>query len=207
MTEAYPLQWPAGWPRTPDHERQSHLAGAEHSNSQRWNLVTHRLFHELRLLKARDVVVSSNQPVRRDGIPYAAKRIIRDPGVAVYFRIEDRRLVLAQDRYEPLLDNMRSIALAVEGMRKMQRHGGDHMMERAFTGFQALPAPKRWWEVLGVERGASMVAIHRAWKALAKREHPDFGGSGERMAEINAALSEARAENGELDRRLHGEGG
>ena len=86
---------------------------------------------ELRRLEAKDPVLSSNQPIRRDGAPYAARRIIHDPEVAVYFVRGGRPLVMAQDRYWRLVDNIRSLALAIEGLRKLQRHGGGIMLERA----------------------------------------------------------------------------
>lgn len=44
------------------------------------------------------------------------------------------------------------------------------------------------YEVLGVERGAPVRDIRRAYLALARRHHPDRGsGDAERMARINAA--------------------
>ena len=197
MTEAYPLQWPQGWPRTPPGERDHYLAGHDHRNSQNWSKVTHRLLHELRLLRVENVIVSTNQPLRRDGLPYAATRRIDDPGAAVYFDLDGRALVLAQDRYWPLVDNLRSIALAIEGMRKMQRHGGDHMMERAFTGFAALPPPaegQKWWRVLGVQSTCTLNAARLAYRDLAHTYHPDSpdGGDAARMAEINRAWEEAQ---------------
>ena len=77
---------------------------------------------ELRRLGVKDPVLSSNQPIRPDGSPYAAQRMIRDPGVAVYFVRDCRHLVMAQDRYWRMVDNIRSLAMAIEGLRKMQRH-------------------------------------------------------------------------------------
>ena len=51
-----------------------------------------------------------------------------------------------------------------------------------------------WWDVLGVERGASAQAIGDAYRSLASLHHPDRGGSADRMAEINAARDEALQE-------------
>lgn len=193
--EAYPLCWPPGWRRTPAGQRDSYLAGHDHRNSQHWGKVTHRLFDELRLLKAHDVILSTNQPLRRDGLPYAQTRRIDDPGVAVYFQLDGRSLVMAQDRYWSMLDNMRSIALGIEGLRRMQRHGGDQMMERAFTGFQALPPPsdsKPWWDVLGVPQDCRLHDAQSAHRRLAVKHHPDAGGDTAMMAEINRAWDEAQ---------------
>lgn len=186
LTAEYPLSWPEGWPRT-DASKRGYLAGGDHPNSQHWDLVTHRVSEEFRLLGASNVVLTSNQPIRRDGLPYAAKRRIDDPGVSVYFTVDGESLVIAQDRFLDMTDNMRSISLAIEGMRRMQRHGGQHIMQRAFRGFTALPPPKPWHEVLGVAPDAPKSSIEGAYRKLAMTCHPDHGGSVEAMAAITAA--------------------
>ena len=194
---AFPLCWPEGWPRTPERQRLAHLSGWEHINSQSWTSVTHRLLEQLRLFGARAIILSTNQPVRRDGLPYAQKRLIDDPGVAVYFEIDKRRLVLAQDSYWWIMCNMRSVSLAIEGMRQMRRHGGQHMMERAFTGFLALPPPAQtqarpWHEVFDLPEHAPIDAIVAKYRHLASALHPDSGGSNEAMAELNLAYEQAK---------------
>jgi hypothetical protein len=42
-------------------------------------------------------------------------------------------------------------------------------------------------DILGLEPGASPEEVHRAYRALAKRFHPDRAGDGEMMISINAA--------------------
>ncbi len=198
MTDPYPLDWPTGWRRTPERERDDYLAGHERPNSRSWNTVVARLKDALRLLGARNVVLSTNQPIRLDGLPYATRTIIRDPAAAVYFELNSKEMVLAQDRYHHLICNIRSLALAIEGLRQMQRHGGDLLMERAFTGFEVLPPPDTgpmpWWQVLGVTRQAGADDVARAWIGLAKRYHPDSGREpdDQRMAEVNRARDQAR---------------
>ena len=157
-----------------------------------------RLMRELKLLGAANIVMSTNQPIRRDGMPYAAKRNIVDPGAAVYFMLNGRTYCMAQDRYRMLQDNIRSLAISIEGMRQMQRHGGGHMMNRAFEGFAALPtpAPKRPWnEILGFGQRMpiTLEAAKLAYRSLANKNHPDKGGSEENMAELNAAYEKAKA--------------
>jgi hypothetical protein len=51
--------------------------------------------------------------------------------------------------------------------------------------------PRQWWAILGVGEDATKVEIVSAWKTLARRNHPDLGGSTEEMAMINAARDEA----------------
>ncbi len=82
---------------------------------------------------------------------------------------------------------MRSITLALEAMRALERHGGGVMMEKAFAGFVALPAPKKPHEILGVPVDATVEEIRTAWKFLVSGAHPDRGGSEAWTAELNAA--------------------
>lgn len=193
MTEAFPLHWPDGWPRTAPHHRAWSLPGGR-GHTQSFSDTLRRLLTELDRLGAGPVVVSTNQPLRQDGLPYANRAKMDDPGAAVYFELGGKHLVMAQDRYELLADNLRSLALAIEGLRQMDRHGGGHMMERAFQGFQALPAPDDWRRVLGLDREKrtlTLVDVNEAFRAKARDCHPDQGGSTDAMARLNAARDAA----------------
>jgi hypothetical protein len=97
---------------------------------------------------AKEIVVSTNVPTRRDGLPYADAREPADPGVAVYFTHGKRQLVIACDSYSTVRANMRAVGATVEALRAIQRHGATSLLERAFTGFAALP-PKGGGDVPG----------------------------------------------------------
>jgi hypothetical protein len=197
MTEAYPLHWPAGWPRTDPYERESdHRFGGGRKLTM--GRAISQLVDELRRLGADNVIVSSNIPSRSDGLPYADDRRIDDPGIAVYFTFRKKPLVMARDGFISVAGNIRSLTLAIEGLRQLERHGGSVMLERAFTGFLALPPPdwkKHWRQVMGVKpdwRG-DITALYRE---KARNRHPDAGGSDTLMAELNVAYEEARRELG-----------
>jgi len=147
---------------------------------------------------ATDMVLSTNQPIRQDGLPYSRRVTIHDPGAAVYFTHNGKQLVMAQDAYYYLHDNIRSLCLAIEGLRQMQRHGGGTMLERAFEGFTALPPPATGWRaVLGVSAECNDIQVaEQAYRLGAKHCHPDRGGSHDAMRAINDAWSEARRELG-----------
>jgi hypothetical protein len=113
--------------------------------------------------------------------------------VAVYFSFKGKPMVMACDRFDNAAANMRSLGLAVEAMRQLERHGGGTMIERAFTGFTALSAPKTAWEIVGVPRGAAAEEIEAAYKAKAKKLHSDYGsGADVMMAELNAARAKLK---------------
>ena len=71
--------------------------------------------------------------------------------------------------------------------RAIERHGGAEILDRAFTGFVALPAPEQPFQVLGVSAQASRAEIETAYRRLASEHHPDRGGDAQQMARINAA--------------------
>lgn len=196
--EGFPLQWPAGWPRTPSNkqERGWQFKQASSAGSYGRSLVTFakardQLYEELRRLKASHVVVSTNHKPDRYGVPVESKRRVNDEGVAIYFQIGGRAMAMACDRYDNAAANMRSLGLAIEAMRQLERHGGGTMMERAFEGFTALPSPDQWWDVLQVRPDASRDQIDANFRRLARDRHPDNGGSNEAMTALNVARDAA----------------
>ena len=183
MTQSYPLKWPEGWPRTKNYSRQAYARFKTTFPTAR-----QQLYDELERLKARSVVVSSWLPLRLDGQPRAdaARMRIEDPGVAVYFELRGRPMVMARDVYQTVHDNLRSIGLAIEHLRGLERHGGAQMMERAFDGFAAIAAPDKidCFVTLGVQPSASEDEIKTAFNRLAMTVHPDRGGSAEALHKL-----------------------
>ncbi len=190
---AFPLCWPTGWPR----ERFRREPKPMFKNNT-FAKARDNLGRQLDLLKAREVILSTNVPLRIDGSPRGDFReCLPDPGVAVYFQLKDRPMAMATDAFHKVSDNLRRLSLAIEHLRLLERHGGATMIERAFTGFAALPDPNRrktWHESLGIEPGIALTAelIERRFRELVLLHHPDrTGGSETLMAEINVARDEA----------------
>lgn len=178
--EAYPLTWPPGRPRTKFREsaRFKTTLGA----------AVDRVREEVRMLGGATLVISSNQPLRRDGLPSARPGYIGDTGVAVYFKLKGKPMCFACDRWHGVENNMQAIAKTIEALRGIERWGTGQMVQQAFTGFTALPAPEQPWQVLGLETSRpTREQIDEAHRRLAAEHHPDRGGDGDKMARINAA--------------------
>jgi len=156
---------------------------------------------------ARYVVISSNVPLRRDGLLSSPDREPQDPGVAVYFSRRtsgggEKPYIIACDQFTRIRWNLRAIGATIEALRSIERHGTTSMLEQAFSGFAALPpapsADKSWREILGLDPAARVDAdtVRATYRELARLHHPDVGGSSERMTELNVAVAAALRELG-----------
>ena len=177
--EAYPLTWPVGKKRQqwPEGSRFRTTLGAAIREVQ----------NEVSRLGGRDLIISSNLPLRRDGIPYANASQPNDRGVAVYFNYKKRPMCFACDRWKKVEDNMWAIAKTIDALRGIERWGSGQMVEQAFTGFTALSAPEQPWQVLGISSHATKDEVRDAYRRLASEHHPDRGGDEQQMSRINAA--------------------
>lgn len=187
--EAYPLYWPPAWPRTEKPRR------ALFDTS--FVVARDSLFDELRLMGAKNIILSSNVELRRDGLPYAG-RTPDEPAVAVYFDREGVQQCIPCDKWNRVQDNIQAIRKTVEALRGLERWGAKSMVDAAFQGFKALPSSievsdnQAWWEILGVDSSANPIEIKRAYLHLAKRWHPDNpDGDNARFKRIKAAYDQA----------------
>lgn len=215
----FPLQWPVGWKRTRDGARQPGQFGTtKQSAVGSWRSkeplsiaqAVQRLLDELDRMgiRERDVVISTDLVLRQDWLPRSGQAMPRDPGAAVYWKDRNGDRCMAIDRYTKVEQNIAALAATIEAMRAIERHGGAAILDRAFTGFTALPAPivagmkRPWREVLGIQ-GSIVDAdfVRRAHRTLAMQHHPDHATSDadrasreRRMAELNVARDEALKE-------------
>ena len=142
-----------------------------------------------------NIVISTNLALRNDGFPRADQRTPADVGVAVYFTRNGKNQCFACDKYDAVWKNMRAISKTIEAMRGIERWGSSEMMDRAFSGFVALPAPGKrpWWEVLAVDPRTSKDVAKIKFRELAKVLHPDTAtGSEEAFKALNEAYEESQ---------------
>lgn len=192
MAERYPLHWPEGWPRTVPHKRTWSNFRVSHNRAQ------DNLMAEIRRLGGRNVILSTNIRLRQDGLPYASQRPPEDPGVAVYFEYKKRPMVFACDRWAMVGDNIHSIGKTIEALRGIERWGASDMLERAFTGFEALPEPpKDWRAVLNCSADVTFEAARQRYLSLRSEHHPDRGGDSEMFQRIQEAWEHAKREFGD----------
>jgi hypothetical protein len=118
VTQAFPLQWPVGWPRAQSRTHAPFKVPPLKAKVE--------MYAELHRLQAKDIIVSTDQPLNRDGSPSLARRSVDDPGVAVYFTRKGRSMVLACDQYDALHDNMRAIGKLSEWETSSQRENLDN---------------------------------------------------------------------------------
>lgn len=185
--EAFPLAWPHGWKRN-RHAKRSRFRCT-------FAKVRDELVAEIKRLGGSYIVLSTNIPLKRDGMPYANRAEPSDSGVAVYFFRRGKQMVFACDKWDRVQDNMRAIQHTIKALRGAERWGASDMMERAYAAFESLPPPTRatadCWQILGVCAGASPDEITRAYHQKAMRAHPDTGGSEGAMIQLNQARDDA----------------
>lgn len=190
---AFPLSWPLGRPRTPAASRRraafnKRIDNGRYPETRPLTVAEafQRLQNELDLLPAFSVILSTNVELRLDGLPRSDRSPPADVGAALYFKFRGKDTVLACDRWDRVADNIVAIAKHIEALRGQDRWGVG-TLEQAFAGYQALPAPEQWWQVLGVSEHASAEEIKAAYRKLAATAHPDAGGSDAMMARLNTA--------------------
>jgi hypothetical protein len=97
-------------------------------------------------------------------------------------------MCFACDRWDEIEDNCQAIAKTIGALRGIERWGSGQMVEQAFTGFIALPAPEQPWQVLGLDTSNPTAdQVEHAYRRLAAQHHPDRGGDPHTMSRINAA--------------------
>ena len=195
MVEAFPLSWPAGFPRH---------AGERISSQFKCTLGQARdgVNNEISRMNGRQVIISSNIPLKQNGDMYASQKPVdNDHGVAVYFTWKGDQVVLACDRYQTIRENLRAIEKSLEAMRGLERWGCSDILRRAFSGFKALPTgsgielgtlKRTWYQVLEISRNSTYEEVKAAHRLLSKLYHPDNGRepSAEKFQEVQEAVKE-----------------
>lgn len=201
MREPYPLQWPPGL------KRATYRGFPKFASQFAQNRDS--VIQQLKRRGASQIVITSDLPVRLDGLPYASSGCA-DPGIAVWFVKRGKEHSMACDHWARIGDNLRAIDKSLEAFRGLDRWGAAEVVEQAFAGFAALPAAagdgappeqivRPWREVLGgfpagLDAADLLVLAKARYRKLIAENHPDRGGAHEIAAELGAALAAAETE-------------
>lgn len=212
--QPFPLQWPDGWPRTPDDQREGsrfHSWSGHGKTTVSLVEACRDALDELVRLGAEEVTITSNLPTKSNGLPYATGPRVSDPGIAVWWTQDGKEQVIACDRWESPAENLRAIAKTLDAIRGIARWGSSSIVSRALSGFAALPPPagdesatsrpepelpepdRSWMEYFHVTEAASRRGVQSMFRTFAKQMHPDrTRGDSQPMAELNVAWSAAQ---------------
>src|SRR5688572_8743159 len=180
MEKEFPLQWPAGQPRTASRNKGKFARTLTNARVQ--------LIKEVQLAGGSNILISSNY----GGL---SGREPADPGVAVYFNRRGKRLGMGCDRWLIVAHNLSALANTVEAMRGIDRWGCGHLMEQAFAAFEALPPPAAGWrELLELGNKFCVADVEGAYRRLSKTYHPDAGGDAVKFTMLAEARKQALRE-------------
>ena len=137
------------------------------------------LGRELEMLKAKHVVLQVDfreGDLRIDGLPRADRRL-NSPGIILAF---DSRFGPQQypcNEFSHWEDNLRGIALSLEGLRRVDRYGVSKRGEQ-YTGWKAIPSRTGSEEYMDLDSARAYIDANYdgdLTKAL-RATHPDLGG-------------------------------
>jgi len=206
---ASPLSWPPQHPRTDDWDRVHGRFGKKSNKGYGNDSLTvadgvRRVISQIkaytpsgRAYRANpdDVIISTNLKLRVDGLPRSYQKAPQDPGVAVYFTLDDKERCIPCDSYIRVADNLAAVAATLEALRTVERHGSN-MFDAVFTGFTGLPSPDQvsattWRDILNYWDD-SLDECKRQHRILSARFHPDRGGDAREFNQVQVAWQQAR---------------
>ena len=205
--QAHPLEWPEAVKRTEPGQRKEGRFTVEGSRGWQEPITiakaVDRVVNEIKKFTrsghewrcAPDtIVISSDLQLRNDGLPRSNQKKPDDPGVCLYYTLDDISQFIPMDSYNDVAQNIAACAAVLDAIRTLERHGFTPG-KGSFNGFAQLPDPNNrdWRSILGYS-GYSFDEAKAAYKAAIRNAHPDNGGSTERAAEVNTAWKQAKSE-------------
>lgn len=119
---------------------------------------------------------------------------LEDRTVVVRYNLRGKNVSVKMDKQRRAVDNLRVIAICVESMRMNERRGMAETMESMYKQLAAPAGSMDPYQVLGMQRGFPLSVYEAMFKDLAKKNHPDVGGSDEKMKELSNAIQMIKEE-------------
>lgn len=185
----------AVWPRPDTPRRRGHSVF-----SAAWSTTIEDLDRELRHLGAESVIIQADfreQDIRLDGLPRGDARAPQHPGIVINFESHHGPLQYMTDAYDHWRANVRAIALGLEALRAVDRHGITSTGEQ-YTGFRQLTAGS---SITSSDAARTLITdlvtgpggiiqgdlTREHYRRALKVAHPDHGGSTETLAAVRDA--------------------
>jgi hypothetical protein len=175
-----------------------------------YNATLDLLEAELQHLYASDIVIqceAQRSQIRNDGWLKSDARV-EGPAVIVSFNSRwEKSYGYPCDRFTDWKANLRAIALSLEALRAVDRYGvtthgqqyqGFLRLAAAESRAERNPALEALAQLSGVSLNGSPSSdeINAAYKAAARRCHPDTGGSADAFATLQAVMQVLRPSKG-----------
>ena len=123
------------------------------------------------------VITDWDLPYLKDGMRYAEVR----------FQLRGSTVVMKIEAWDDFATNLRCAYLNIRDMRLTEARGGATGMREAYLMLAAPKTQRDPYEVLGVRSDSPVEVIEGAYKALAKKHHPDAGGDAEAIKAVQEA--------------------
>lgn len=170
-----------------------------------------KLEYELKRVSAKEVTIEAGfaqNNIRNDGWPRSGAKV-EHPAVVLHFTSKGSTLSFPSDAHDSFEQNLYAIALTLEALRAVDRHGVSQGTEQ-YTGFAQLAAPGeseslKWAaETVLTLSGYPNERLQQGWaqdllkdkeiytdafRRAARRTHPDAGGKREEFDELMRAAA------------------
>lgn len=156
-----------------------------------WNQTMNALAEEFRKWKI--VEWSTNKPkgMRLEGY---REQPIEDREVRLTYYQDDRPVTLTMNTQKRAVDNLRAIFLSIEAMRLLEKRGLTETVRSAYMQLAAPEQKRNPYDVLMILPDSPIEVAEAVFRSLAKKHHPDTGGSMKTFKELNDAINEIRKE-------------
>lgn len=170
------------WPYPPTENRRG-----RYTFRNGWQDTLDLLQYEIDRLDGRVPVIGAGfreADIRLDGLPRSNAREPMHPGIEISFDSIYGHLTYSTDVCERWEHNVRAIAMGLEALRAVDRHGISKRGQQ-YAGFAQLTAGGP-----DASRGKAIVERHGSAKAARFATHPDHGGDARDFVDVQEYLAQ-----------------